>query len=282
MVHTTLPGARDAGLAAYQHENFGGAPELFSGDTPLPVSSQKAPVGADMILPGFSVVGWTGNIPGGNLVLANFVGGLIGDDGGVVASGAGTFGAGVGVADETITVGDVVYTLKAAPAAANEVKIGASVTESAANLRDAINADPDAIEAGTVGPDTVPNPLANATSAAGVVTVRANDPGTGGNAIATTETSAAHFSFGGGTLAGGADVAGGGIQPIGITTVDVTTGAGGAASVAIFTAGCFNPDALNWDDSFNTDEKREQAFMGAPTPTNIIILKPKFQPWDTV
>jgi hypothetical protein len=281
MVRTALPGAHDAGLAAYEHENFGGTPELFSGDTPLPVSSLTCPVGENTELPAFSVVGFAGNVPGGNLVMANFVGSEIGDTEGTVASGAGTF-AGVGEEGATITIGGVVYTMTATVDAANEVLIGANVTASAANLRDAINADPDAITAGTVGPGTVAHPDVNATSAAGVVTIRANDPGVAGNSIATTETSAANFSFGGATLSGGADVAGGGITPQGITTVDVLTGAGGSASIAIFTAGCFNPDALNWDDSFNSDEKKKFAFHGAPTPVNIIILKPKFQPWDTI
>lgn len=280
MVSTQVPGARDAGLAAYQFENFGGSPELFSGDTPLPVSSLTVNVGQNTVLPGFSVIGFTGNDPTGDIVLANFVG-AESDVAGAIASGAGTF-TGVGLAGETITVGTTVYTLRAAVTTANDVKIGATLGESAQNLADAINADPDAITAGTVGPGTVPNPVANATVAAGVVTIRANDPGTAGNAIATTETSATLFSFGGGTLTGGTDEPGGGIRPIGITTVDLNTGAGVSTTVAIFTAGCFNPDALNWDDSFNTDAKKKAAFFGAPTPTNIIILKPKFQPFDAV
>lgn len=275
-----LSGAAIAGLAAYESENFGGPPELFSGDTPLPVSSYHAPVGANTDLPAFSVVGYEGNVPGGNLVLANHVGGLIGDDGGAVASGAITF-TDVGVADETVTINGRVYTLVAAPAAADEVMIGATAAATAQNLADAINADPDAIEAGTVGEGTEEHDDVSATVAGAVVTVRANEPGTAGNAITTTETSTV-ASFGGGTLTGGTDVGGGGIVPIGITTVKVLTGAGVQTTVAIFTAGCFNPDALNWDDSFNTDEKRRHAFVGSPTPTNIVIVKPKFQPWDTV
>lgn len=281
MVRTALPGAHDAGLAAYQHENFGGHPELFSGDTPLPVSSRSFNVGENMTLPAFSVVGFAGNVNGGNLVMANFVGSEIGDAGGAAASGAGTF-AGVGEEGATITIGSTVYKMTATVDAAFEVLIGANVTASAANLRDAINADPDAIEAGTVGPGTTAHPDVYATSAAGVVTIRADDPGTAGNSIATTETSAANFSFGGATLSGGTDVAGAGIAPRGITTVDVTTGPGGAASVALFEAGCFNPNALNWDDSFNSDEKKKHAFDGAPTPCNIVILKPKFDTFDAV
>lgn len=280
MARTAIPIARDIGLAKMEREDFGGAPELFSGDTPLPVSSYTNPVAQNSNLRGYSVVGWAGNAPGAALVMANFMGELLGGDGsGLVASGVGTF-AGVGLAGETITIDGVVYTLRAAPALANEVKIGATAAASAQNLADAINADPDAILAGTIGPDTEPHPTVSATVAGAVVTVRANNPGTAGNALATTETSATLFSWGAATLAGGTDEAAGGIRPIGITTVDAITGAGVTAKVALFTSGCFNPDALIWDDSFNTDEKKKHAFVGSPLGV-IIILKPKYQPWDT-
>ena len=41
----------------------------------------------------------------------------------------------------------------------------------------------------------------------------------------------------------------------------------------VFYSGAFNMDALVWDDSFDTDAKKEAAFRGAPTPTTIIIAK---------
>lgn len=280
MARTGLPGAQDAGLARYQHENFGGAPELFSGDTPLPVSMRSFPVGPDTNLPGFSVVGFEGNDPGGNLVLANYVGGQIGDDGAVYASGAFTL-TDVPVAAETVTINGRVYTFVAAVADPDDVMIGATAAESAQNLADAINADPDAIEAETVGPDTEPHADVSATVAGAVVTIRSNDPGTEGNAITTTETSTVG-SWGGATLSGGAEVAGGGVVPRGITTVEVITGAGVSTTVAIFEAGCFNPNALNWDDSFNTDEKKKHAFDGSPSPCNIVIYKPKYDTYDAV
>ena len=281
MVRTAIPGAQDAGLARYQHENFGGAPELFSGDTPLPVSSLIARVAADSNFPGFSVVGYQGNDPANPIALANYVGGQIGDDGGAYASGALTF-TNVGVDGETVTIDATVYTLVDGPvAAANEVLIGATAAETAQNLADAINADPDAIEAGTVGEGTEPHPTVSATVNGAVVTVRADESGTGGNAIATTETSTV-ASWGGATLSGGTDVGGGGIVPVGITTVEVVTGAGVETTVALFTAGCFNPNALNWDDSFNTDAKKEHAYRGSPTPTNILIQKPKYDTYDAV
>ncbi len=59
---------------------------------------------------------------------------------------------------------------------------------------------------------------------------------------------------------------------IGITTAEVTN-IGAAQSVAIFRAGCFNPAALNWHASYDTDAKKAAAFRSAPTPTNILIRK---------
>jgi hypothetical protein len=61
-------------------------------------------------------------------------------------------------------------------------------------------------------------------------------------------------------------------QAIGITTAPVLN-TGAAQSVAIFRAGCFNPAALNWHASYDTDAKKAAAFRAAPTPTNILIRK---------
>lgn len=43
--------------------------------------------------------------------------------------------------------------------------------------------------------------------------------------------------------------------------------------VNILVGGCFNPDRLAWDASYTTDEQKRLAFVGAPTPTNILIRK---------
>lgn len=59
---------------------------------------------------------------------------------------------------------------------------------------------------------------------------------------------------------------------IGITTAPVLN-TGAAQRVAIFRTGCFNPDALNWHASYDTDAKKAAAFRGAPTPTSILIRK---------
>jgi hypothetical protein len=45
------------------------------------------------------------------------------------------------------------------------------------------------------------------------------------------------------------------------------------SGVPVYYQGCFNMDALVWDASFDTDAKKEAAFRGAPTPTQIIVAK---------
>lgn len=63
------------------------------------------------------------------------------------------------------------------------------------------------------------------------------------------------------------------IAPIGITTNTVLQGAS-EKGVPVYRDGGFNPDALNWDASFDTDEKKRLAFE-ASQPM-IIIRKPNF------
>lgn len=63
------------------------------------------------------------------------------------------------------------------------------------------------------------------------------------------------------------------IAPIGITTATVLKGTTGG-SVPVYRDGGFNPDALNWHASFDTDEKKRLAFE-ATQPT-LIIRKPLY------
>lgn len=66
------------------------------------------------------------------------------------------------------------------------------------------------------------------------------------------------------------------IKPIGISIIDVVTGGTGEKKGApIYRAGCFNPDALVWPASFDTEAKKQAAFEGSPSPTNIILRRPK-------
>lgn len=111
------------------------------------------------------------------------------------------------VADgDTVTLGSVVYRFKDTMAQANDVKRGADAATSLANLKKAINAT------GTAGTEyytgTVIHPtIAALTLTATTLLVYAKTGGTGGNSLASTETSA-HLSFGGTTLSGGSAATG--------------------------------------------------------------------------
>lgn len=63
------------------------------------------------------------------------------------------------------------------------------------------------------------------------------------------------------------------IQAIGVVTQAVTGNDEGTTTVPVFYSGCFNPDALVWDVSFDTEAKKLAAFNGAPTPTTITLRK---------
>lgn len=66
------------------------------------------------------------------------------------------------------------------------------------------------------------------------------------------------------------------IQAIGINLIPVVTPATGAKKAApTYRGGCFNPDKLNWPASFDTEAEKFNAFNGAPTPTSIVIRRPK-------
>lgn len=63
------------------------------------------------------------------------------------------------------------------------------------------------------------------------------------------------------------------IAPIGITTTTVKTG-NTTNNVAIYRSGMFNPDALNWDDSYDDDTKKRLAFENSQH--TIFLRKPKY------
>lgn len=125
----------------------------------------------------------------------------------VAATGTVTFSA-AGTADDTVTIGAVAYKLVAVPAAANDVKIGATADETAANLVAAIMA---ASGAGTeYGTGTLVHPSVSAVDAGAVITLTAKIPGAAGNSIALATTSTA-AAVSGAALSGGA---GGAITPV--------------------------------------------------------------------
>ena len=60
-------------------------------------------------------------------------------------------------------------------------------------------------------------------------------------------------------------------QAIGIVVHDVVTGASPIRGFPVWRTGVFNPAMLAWPASYDTDEKKLEAFRGAPSPTQIIM-----------
>lgn len=253
-----------AGIPSQGSDVINATPEgLITGDLPAVVTE-------DLIF------AYSQNIPAWTPVGFNAAGELVpasaGAGAAARATGALTF-SGTGTAADAITIGSVTYTLRAAPTTvANEVKIGATAAETAANLIAAINGD---AGAGTLyGSLTVPHPDVTARAdSSTVVGLVANVAGLAGNAIATTETGT-NTSFGASTLTGG--TAQSGVRAVGITVIPVLTpGSGTKKGAPVYRSGVFNPNMLNWPASFDTDAEKYDAFRGAPTPTNIIMRAPK-------
>ncbi len=106
------------------------------------------------------------------------------------------------VADETVTIGGRVYTWKAALTGSNQVLVGASAQDSLDNLEAAVTGG---AGAGTIyGTGTVAHADVNAVRISATLVVTAKVRGTGGNAIATTETMT-NASWGAATLTGAID-----------------------------------------------------------------------------
>lgn len=113
--------------------------------------------------------------------------------GAVQATGTGTF-TGAATADQTMTICGVTFTAKASPdEAANQYLVSATVALEAASLARAINAN------------TTLAKLVTATSALGVVTLTAVQPGVASNFLPTVDVDTANFTFAQALLAGGTD-----------------------------------------------------------------------------
>lgn len=248
----------DAGVAAFEELDTYKADYLLLGTVP-PLQTWTARMADNLTLAKHQVCGLDAN---GRLVPATL-------STPAFASRALTFTA-VAVAAETVTIGGVVYTFRAslnATPTANEVLIGTSEVTTAANLAAAINHGPG--EGVVYGTPTLPNPNVTATSAAGVVTVTARQPGPAGNAITIAEASTVGSWAGAATVLGGG---GGGVAARFVTTtaaVSVTD----AVTMPVYYSGNFNIDALVWDSSFTTDAQKLAAFMGAPSPSQFILGK---------
>jgi len=61
------------------------------------------------------------------------------------------------------------------------------------------------------------------------------------------------------------------VPAIGIVVHDVTTSASPIRAFPVWRTGVFNPAMLAWPASYDTDEKKLEAFRGAPSPTQIIM-----------
>ena len=67
-----------------------------------------------------------------------------------------------------------------------------------------------------------------------------------------------------------------GTPAIGIAMVGIVApGSGALKAIPVWRAGCFNPAKIAWPASYDTDEKKRDAFKGADTPTNIVIREVK-------
>lgn len=113
--------------------------------------------------------------------------------GAIQATGTGTF-TGAATANQTMTIGGVTFTAKASPnEAANEYLVSATVALEAASLVRAVNAN------------TTLARLVLASSALGVVTFTAVQPGVASNFFPTVNVNTSNFSFAQAILAGGTD-----------------------------------------------------------------------------
>lgn len=250
------------GIAGFATESIGSTDDPRFNDTgEVPTSTFQVGPNSDFKL--YEVVGVAST---GFLAKATYSG--------TEASGVLTF-SGAGTAGDTVTIGTEVYTLVAAlsvgPAVENEVLIAGTAALTAANMAAAINGGAGAgvVYSGT----TQKHPFVDASVAGAAVTVVAEVAGTGGNAIATTE-SGTSTSWAAATLTTGANDAGG-VKAAGIMTAPVVTGANQSTTVDLYRGGHWNMDALVWDTSFDSDAKKRTAFEGSISPA-ILVSKKKY------
>lgn len=67
------------------------------------------------------------------------------------------------------------------------------------------------------------------------------------------------------------------VAAVGVLVAPLTVAgtSGALKGVAVYRGGCFNPDALIWDESYATDADKFTAFNAAPQPTQIVVRRPK-------
>lgn len=62
-------------------------------------------------------------------------------------------------------------------------------------------------------------------------------------------------------------------QAIGLLLRPVTTAASPLQGQPVLRQGCLNMDMIAWPASYDTEEKKLEAFRGAPTPSSIVVRK---------
>lgn len=255
---TTLPQGTP-GIAAFRTESFGGPREPRFGDAPARTTTHSVTAVGALDLPLYSVV----SVIAGVLALAAPAGAAQG-----AAVGTFTMANAVPAVADLLSINGVNYVFRAVfsagPTVPNEVKIGADIAATRANLINAINGT------GVAGTDysigTVANPVVNATAgAAGVTNIIADDPGDEGNSITLAKTFAtgANGTVSGATLTGGSDDPD--ALPYGILAAPVIMDNGQTMSVPIYRSGHWNIDSLHWATGWS-DAAKLTAFENSRSP----------------
>lgn len=268
-IDTTI-GNGAPGIASMATESFANAAEPRYGEGVPTTTPHLVTAGADLDLAIYSVISISaaGVIA---LAKANAAAGF--------AALALTF-SGTGTAADTVTIDGKVYTLRAAlstgPTVANEILIGGTAADTAANLNAAINGA--AGEGTTYSEGTVAQTRVSSSISGAVVTVTANDPGDEGNAIAVAEAGTGTAWAGAGTvLAGGDDDME--LKAYGILAAPLVLLNGASTTVPIYREGYWDMGGLVWDATFIDDDMKKHAFEGSVSP-NIFIGKKKFSNAD--
>ncbi|QXV73599.1 head decoration protein [Rhizobium phage RHph_X2_30] len=64
-----------------------------------------------------------------------------------------------------------------------------------------------------------------------------------------------------------------GVRAVGVLLRPITTPASPVQGQPVLRQACVSMDMIAWPASFDTDEKKLEAFRGAPTPTAIVVRK---------